>query len=490
MVHDTERAERRDEAADMPSDRTSSRSPLPLPFHSGSRPLRGRRTSFPTLAALAAGLWAFGGLAVDVAAADCSLTSLGIPPLSDSARSTYRGQPGGLYPGGTSRIPPAHLAAALEASRRIRPLDASGRPAENGRIVMVSIGMSNTRSVFNGFLGRSDEDPARNPRLIVVNGAQDTQTAEFWQEPTRPTWRVLDERIATAGGAPAQVQVAWIKLTDPRPSRNGAFPAHARVLQSRLEGVVRSLRVRFPNLQLAYLSSRTRAYTIDPNDLSPEPYAFETGFSVRWLIEKQMSGDASLNFDAALGPVVAPVVLWGPYLWADGTTPRSDGFEWHCNDLVHVDFVHPSNNGVRKIGGLLHAFFKSEPTAAPWYLLRPAVGSAPRCEITATPASGLAPLTVRFQGRGTDADGTVTEYAYGFADGTGALVANPQKVFHAPNVHPVQLTVTDDDGNTGHCSTEIRVPEPGSAARGGIAPLVVGLAALARRPPARRVRAK
>ncbi len=126
---------------------------------------------------------------------------------------------------------------------------------------MVSIGMSNTRSAFNGFLGRPNEDAGRKPRLLVVNGA---------------------------------------------------FPAHARVLQARLEGVVRSLRLRFPNLQLAYLSSRTRADTVAPSDLSPEPYAFETDFSVRWLIEKQLSGDASLNSDAAAGPVVAPILLRGP----------------------------------------------------------------------------------------------------------------------------------------------------------------------------------
>ena len=473
----------------MPSDRT----PLHPPFGPERRSISGHMTPFSMpastprskfvssigslpRASIAAGLLALGLLGTEVAFADCSLTSLGITPLSDSAQSTYRGQPGGLYPGGTSRIPQPHLDAALAAARRVRPLDASGRPAADGRSVMVSIGMSNTRMDFGGFLARSNVDPGRNPQLLVVNGAQDAMTADTWMHPSLPTWRILEDRLSAAGATPAQVQVAWVKLTDPIPARNGAFPQHARLLQSRLEGVVRSLRTRFPNIQLAYLSSRTRAYTNDPNDLSPEPYAFETGFSVRWLIEKQMSGDASLNFDAAIGPVVAPVALWGPYLWADGTTPRSDGFEWHCNDLAHVDFVHPSNNGVRKIGGLLHAFFKSDPTAAPWYLRKPPVGSPPRCEITATPASGPGPLTVRFQGRGTDADGTVTEYAFSFADGTGALVRDPQKVFHAPDVYPVRLTVTDDDGDTGSCETEIRVGEPGSAAHGGVAPAVVGLA--------------
>ncbi len=75
----------------------------------------------------------------------------------------------------------------------------------------------------------------------------------------------------------------------------------------------------------------------------------------------------------------------------------------------------------------------------------------------------------------------MNEYAFGFADGTSTLTPDPRKIFHAPNVYPVRLTVTDDDGNTGHCGTEIRVPEPRSASHGGVAPLVVGLAALARR---------
>jgi hypothetical protein len=421
------------------------------------------------------------------AAADCSLTSLGIAPLSDSARVSYRGQQGGLYPGGNSRIPDRHLAFALQASRRIRPLAPNGQPAANGRIVLVSIGMSNTRSAFGGFLGRSTVDAGRNPQVLVVNGAQDTRTAEFWMSPTLPTWSVLDQRIQAAGGTPAQVQVAWIKLTDPIPAQNGAFPAHARLLQSRLEGVVRSLRTRFPNIQLVYLSSRTRAYTVNPADLSPEPWAYETGFSVRWLIEKQMSGDASLNFDAASGPVVAPVALWGPYLWADGTTMRSDGFQWQCNDLVNVDYVHPSNNGVRKIGTLLHTFFKSDPTAAVWYLRHNAGGSAPTCQITATPSTGQSPLSVAFRATGSDPDGQIMEYAWSFSDGTGALTQNPGKLVRAPNVYPVHLTVTDDDGNTGRCTTTIRVPEPSPAALGGFAPLLAAAAIFSRRRrPGRR----
>jgi hypothetical protein len=38
---------------------------------------------------------------------------------------------------------------------------------------------------------------------------------------------------------------------------------------------------------------------------------------VRWLIRDQIDGRPDLNPDPGKGPVKAPVLLWGPYLWAD-----------------------------------------------------------------------------------------------------------------------------------------------------------------------------
>lgn len=400
--------------------------------------------------------------AASSARADCSLTSVGLTPLSDSAALAYRGFPGGLYPGGFSTPPPEHLARAVARAGEIEPLDANGAPSAEGQIVFISVGMSNTRSAFIGFLDRWATDPARNPRLLVVNGAQDAQTAADWMEVGAPTWSVLDGRIQSAGGTPQQVQVAWVKLTDDSPAANGEFPAHAQLLQSRLEAVARSLLARYPNLKIAWFSSRTRAYTDEANALSPEPYAYESGFSVRWMIEKQLAGDASLEFDPARGTVVAPLLLWGPYLWIDGMVPRSDGLQWLCNDLVSVDFIHPSNDGVTKVGAQLHAFFKSDPAATPWSLDPAASGSRPSCSVTATPASGDAPLAVDFQANAADADGSVVEWAWSFGDGTGSLAAAPSKTFPAEDDYPIRLTVTDDDGDTGSCEAVIQVPEAAS----------------------------
>jgi hypothetical protein len=81
-----------------------------------------------------------------------------------------------------------------------------------------------------------------------------------------------------------------------------------------------------------------------------------------------MKGDAALNWDSSKGEVKAPVVLWGPYLWADGTTPRKDGLIWNRDDLRDNDGTHPSPSGQMKVAELLVNFFHSDPNVKSWYL--------------------------------------------------------------------------------------------------------------------------
>jgi len=64
---------------------------------------------------------------------------------------------------------------------------------------------------------------------------------------------------------------------------------------------------------------------------------------------------------------MAPVMLWGPYLWADGMSPRSDALVWQRTDF-DADGVHPSPNGVAKVGLMLLDFFKSSTYTRCWFL--------------------------------------------------------------------------------------------------------------------------
>ncbi len=292
------------------------------------------------------------------------------PALTDLGPGEYvrldegpTGFHGGLYPGGSNSRPPAHEAAGVAIARQITPLNAQGQPDPTGQIVMISSGMSNAAMEFGAFISLANADPDVHPRLRLINGAQSSQISTDWTDPNAPTWDRVDARLESAGLTPAQVQVAWIKNVR---TGNGLFPQRPVLLQGDLAQIVRALKIRYPNVKLAYLSSRTRSYTYW-NGLSPEPAAFESGFAVKWLIEQQIDGDPALNYDPAGGPVVAPYLSWGPYLWIDGLNPRSDGLVWPQADLA-PDCTHPSDSGVQKVAAQLLAFFKSDSTTQPWFL--------------------------------------------------------------------------------------------------------------------------
>jgi hypothetical protein len=302
-------------------------------------------------------------LAAAAPAQNCTVTSIGAVPLSELGTGTYQGYPGGLYGSGQNTPPAAHLAQGLARMAAVVPRDAAGQPAAAGRIVVVSIGMSNTTQEFGAWLTLAHGDPMRNPAVTIVDGAQGGQDAVAVANPAAPFWSVVDQRLASAGVTPQQVQVVWLK--EAIAGVGGGFPGAAVQLQGLLAQIARNLRARYPNVVLCFCSSRTYA-GYATTALNPEPYAYESAFAVQWLVAQQAQGDPQLNCDPAAGPVLAPWLGWGPYLWADGTTPRADGLVWTCAD-VQPDGTHPSPAGRAKVAGLLQQFFTTDPLAAPWY---------------------------------------------------------------------------------------------------------------------------
>src|SRR6266542_834888 len=117
-------------------------------------------------------------------AADCSVTNLGVTPLNEMGFTTYSNSVGGLYPNGANTRPPAHESAGMRiATNEIIPLNASGSTDTNsGKIVLLSLGVSNTtqewasgdnvtHNITNAFKYRADQDPSKNPQLVIVDGA-------------------------------------------------------------------------------------------------------------------------------------------------------------------------------------------------------------------------------------------------------------------------------------------------------------------------------
>src|ERR671919_2401941 len=115
-------------------------------------------------------LTAVPGFQATAHAKDCAGTSVGFTPLNDLVGGFYNGEPGGLYPGNTNVRP--NETTAQSVSSGIGPVDVTGKPDPAGRFGFISIGMSNTKLEFQRFLDRWSIDPASNPKLTVVNGAQ------------------------------------------------------------------------------------------------------------------------------------------------------------------------------------------------------------------------------------------------------------------------------------------------------------------------------
>ncbi|MGH7731997.1 MAG: hypothetical protein ACRENJ_12200 [Candidatus Eiseniibacteriota bacterium] len=329
-------------------------------------------------------------LAVPAHASNCAGTQTGLVPLTALGTGTYQGYQGGLYPGGSNTRPPAHDAAGIAIAGAIAPLDTFGVADPGGRIVFISIGMSNCTQEFSTFVSATGGDAYKDPSVRAIDCAQGGQTAAIIKNPAAAYWDTVRTRLRARGSSPLQVQVAWIKEANAGPTTG--FPAATTTLMRDLGSVARTLGDQFPNIRIAYLSSRIYAGYAS-TALNPEPYAYESGFAVKWLIEGQIAGADSLNFDPGQGPVEAPWLAWGPYLWADGVNPRpGDGLTWLCSDLAN-DGTHPSINGRIKVSDMLLGFVHQDETALRWYVTSPVAAPPPvapgiRLALAPNPARG------------------------------------------------------------------------------------------------------
>lgn len=300
---------------------------------------------------------------------DVAGTTNPIVPINDLGANYYLGvEEGGLYANGSNVDNPAHHSFGVSAAAGIQPLDSNGNPSPSGKYVFLSVGQSTTQQAFVEFMALAGSDPATNSHLVLVNGAQGGATALQYSLLDSLFWSVVTtDLLADAGVTPQQVVAAWINATDA--GMIGTFPSDMTALQSQLESIAQNLLVLFPNIKIAYYSSMPyTGYSNGIVDLVPEPQGYETGFAVKNAIQDQVNGNANLNYDPSQGPVLAPWMDWGPYYWANGLLPRSDGLVWSCVDYK-PDGTHPSNpTGITKVSTQLLNFLKAADTATPWFL--------------------------------------------------------------------------------------------------------------------------
>lgn len=306
-------------------------------------------------------------------------------PLIDMGSNAYLGFPGSLYPRATNIVPADHNAAGLVVASQVGPLDLNGAPHPAGKIVLLSVGMSNTALEFCGdrnlrcmaesFMGQSAVDPRVNQQtLVIVNGAKASQVASTWDSSSDTNYdRVQDELLIPLELSEQQVQIVWLKVANPGPtvSLSSGETADAFALETSIGNILRALKARYPNLKQVFIASRIYGgYGNGVSPANPEPYAYESGFAVKWAIQAQILQMRNGDIDPRAGDLnyntVAPWVAWGPYLWADGINPRSDGLIWETTDF-QPDLTHPSPSGVKKVGTMLLDFFLTSPYTMPWF---------------------------------------------------------------------------------------------------------------------------
>ena len=115
--------------------------------------------------------------------------------------------------------PSAYEEAGVTLGATVQPVDREGKPSSSGKIVMISIGMSNTSREFSEFIRLADADAHKNPNLVLVDAAQHGAAATDIAVPFGDYWIDVDRQLQRREISTAQVQVVWLKTALARESR-------------------------------------------------------------------------------------------------------------------------------------------------------------------------------------------------------------------------------------------------------------------------------
>lgn len=287
----------------------------------------------------------------------------GYPAINDLGAGTYKGVTGGLYPDGKNEMPEIYAEWGIQIARSIRPLNERGEMSETGTILFLSIGMSNTTMEFRTFMQLADTLNNLNDHLTLIDGAIGGYDIKKITHPATDYWQKVNERLKEKGYTRHQVQIVWFKEAEAG-SKDNLFPDHPLRIKKKFDEAVKILSVYFPNLKMIYLSSRIYAGYATVK-LNPEPYAYYSGWSIKWLIEDEINtANRLINSEN----ISFPFLSWGPYLWADGMNKRGDGIHWTIDDFATKDRTHPSETGTQKVAGMLFQFFTTDRIAKEWFL--------------------------------------------------------------------------------------------------------------------------
>src|SRR5206468_1118701 len=103
------------------------------------------------------------------------------------------------------------LALPLSVATASTERRATSAAAADGRIGLVSIGLSNASYEFARFESLASSPRRKNAAVTLVNGAQPAETADDIADPAAAYWAQLDSQFAAEDVTAPQVQAVWLK---------------------------------------------------------------------------------------------------------------------------------------------------------------------------------------------------------------------------------------------------------------------------------------
>lgn len=164
------------------------------------------------------------------------------------------------------------------------------------------------------------------------------------------------------------------------------------------------------------------------------------------------NGEAAFNVEFDAGESIDYDGIITGYQWDfdDGYGAEGDMVDhtFHAAGIYRITLTVQDNGGATAAAG----------TTITVTDLSEAPNMPPEVIITASTASGAAPLLIHLDGTNShDPDGSIVEYLWDFGDGDAAQGDLAVHTFASAGVYPVTLTVTDDRGATSLAETIIRV---------------------------------
>ncbi|MDP4198030.1 MAG: T9SS type A sorting domain-containing protein [Bacteroidota bacterium] len=306
---------------------------------------------------------------VSLRAQNCSHTSTGYYSITDLAKN--HDEVAGLYPyGSNSGDGGVHDEEGFQRAATIVPLNTNGFvDSLHGKIVMIAFGMRERMAEASEFKHMIDTFAQKNTALQFIDCSQPGMDVEQFLT-SGQAWNNILASLSTAGATPKQVQAMWFEDILLRQT-DTLFYRYADTLKNYYVQVFQKLHQLFPNLKNCYLTSSAYAGYATTGVIR-EPYAYQTGWAVKWLIQEQINHDASLLFSITGGPMPqtenVPWLAWGPYFWADGTRTWMDTtLRWFCPTDFDTDGVTLAGAGKVKAAKMLFQFFTHDGSSVGWF---------------------------------------------------------------------------------------------------------------------------